>query len=330
MSSPDSSGRGGLRRPGRPSPAAPGPGRAGRGAGLPGRKADLRGRIRLVAFDLDGTLLGADLTLADPVRRVVAGLRARGVTVLIVTGRMHRTAEGYARELGLEGAPLVSYNGAMVKRVGPAPEATRSAAGRGGDDPWWYRPIATDLAADVVTFLGERGLEPLVFDADRVYAARAGLVAEQYRLISGVDPEYVGDLRARITGSASPAAEGPVRPTKLLQVHSPDLMPALQSEAVERFGDRLSIITSYAFFLEFMDGAVSKGKALAEVCRRLSVRAAQVAAFGDGLNDLDMIQWAGLGVAMGHGPAALLQAADAVAEGPPGEGVARFVEEHLL
>ena len=292
---------------------------------------DRRSRIRLAAFDLDGTLLGPDLTLPRSVRLALGALRARGVICIIVTGRMHVTAEKYALELGLEGLPLVSYNGAMVKPVG-------------GDEPWWYRPIDTELAVEIVSFLGERGLEPLVFEDDRVYAARPGPGADHYRLISGVDPGFVGDLEAfirtrsggtvRPAGTAPPAGPapplGPVRPTKLLQVESAELMPDLLGAALARFGGRANITTSYSFFLEFMDRSVSKGRALAEVCRRLGIEPEAVAAFGDGLNDLDMLRWAGLGVAMGHGPAELRQAAAAVAEGPPGEGVARFVEEHLL
>ncbi len=323
----------------------------------PGRTPDAAPprRIRLVAFDLDGTLLSPDLALCDAVIRAVGRLAAEGVKVVIVTGRMHRSAEAFARQLGLENQPLVSFNGAMVKRVG-------------GDDVWWYRPIDTALAVDVLAFLAGQGLHPLVFDGDRVYAHAPGVVAEQYRLISGVAPEYVGDLVARVSAGrpvSADAAGGPrlvdgaaglvdgaaglvdgvagladgvagladgvaVRPTKILQVQSPDLMLALRAEAEARFGRVLNVTTSYPFFLEFMNGLVSKGRALAEVCRRLGLEAQDVAAFGDGLNDLDMIEWAGLGVAMEHGPRELIAAADAVAQGPPGEGVARFVEENLL
>lgn len=327
MSRPDTGGRDGARRPGRLSQPAPQPAPA----------PDGRPRIRLAAFDLDGTLLGQDLVLSDAVVRALGALRASGVTVIIVTGRMHRTAQRYARELGLTGLPLVSFNGAMVKLVLPEPgepapaagplgcagSAAASAPSDGSGDPWWYLPIATDLATRVVTFLAGHGLEPLVFDDDRVYAARPGPVADQYKLIAGIDPEYVGDINGHLTAAR-------VRPTKLLLVHSPEAMPALLAEAKASFDSDLHIVTSYPFFLEFMDRSVGKGRALAEVCRRLGVEPANVAAFGDGLNDLDMITWAGLGVAMGHGPEVLRRAAVAVADGPPGEGVARFIEEHLL
>lgn len=303
-----------------------------KGDGPGGRTARRSGgTIRLCAFDLDGTLLGPDRTLGPAVKRAVAGLKARGITVLIVTGRMHVTAQVYARELGLEGTPLASFNGAMVRRVGgPLP---------GEEDLWWYRPIATEAAGRVVAFLAERGLEPLVFDADRVYAAGPGPGADQYRLISGVDPVFVGDLGRFVAGDGGAAQAqpgdparpaGPVHPAKLLQVHDPELMPALEAEAQARFGAELAVTTSYPFFLEFMDRGVSKGRALAEVCRRLGVAPAEVAAFGDGMNDLDMLEWAGLGVAMGHGAERLCAAADAVAEGLPGEGLARFIEENLL
>ena len=282
------------------------------GGSRPGRLDPLR--IRLAAFDLDGTLLGPDIILGDRLIRAVRRLSDQGVTVLIVTGRMHRTAERYALELGLEGLPLVTYNGALVRRAG-------------GDDVWWHQPVAAPLAVEVLEFLLERGLEPLVFHADGVCARGPGDHVDPYFRVSGIAPEYVGDLVRYVKGLAGAP---PAELLKLLQVEAVESMPALRDQAVARFGARLTVTTSFPYFLEFMSGEVSKGKALARVCERLGVRAAEVAAFGDGLNDLDMIQWAGLGVAMEHGPQELLAAAAQVAEGPPGEGVARFIERNLL
>lgn len=268
--------------------------------------------VRLVAFDLDGTLIGPDLELHDEVVEAVAALRKRGVTVVIVTGRMHRSAEAYARRLGLDGLPLVSFNGAMVRVVGR-------------DETWWHRPIAAVQAVRVLDFLGGRGLEPLVFVGDRLYAGAPDPGRDLlYARISGAKPEHVGDLRAYLLG---PPRLGP---TKMIQVEDPGRMPGLYAAARARFAGELAVTTSYPFFLEFMHSDVGKGLALARVCRRLGVRRQEVAAFGDGLNDLDMVRWAGLGVAMAGGPPELLEAADRVVDGPPGLGVVRFIEENLL
>ncbi|MEW6032392.1 MAG: Cof-type HAD-IIB family hydrolase [Bacillota bacterium] len=271
-------------------------------------------RLRLAAFDLDGTLLGPDLSLSRRVTDAVRRLRGAGVTPVVVTGRMHRTAERFALELGLEGLPVVSFNGAMAR---PA----------GGGEPWWYDPLDSGLAVEVVTFLTGRGLDPLVFADDCLYAGPAGEHIEVYARISGVRPVLTGDLAARIAGTSGEPA---LRPAKILQVRDEGAMPELHREALERFGEVLNVTTSYPFFLEFMRRDVGKGPALARLCRRLGVAAREVVAFGDGLNDLDMIRWAGLGVAMSHGPEILRASADRVIAGPPGEGVARFIEESLL
>jgi len=280
----------------------------------PTGSAQTPSRLRLAAFDLDGTLLAPDLTIPDRAAAALRALAGRGVRVVIVTGRMHRTAEGYARRLGLEDEPLVSFNGAMAGVVG-RPET------------WWHRTIPAGLAREVVRFLRDWGLEPLVFSGDGVYAGAPSVETETYGRVAGIGPCYVGDLAAWL---GREDAGAPLCPTKILQVEATGRMPDLFGAARERFGHALNVTTSYSFFLEFMDAAASKGRALAEVCRRLGVDRQEVAAFGDGLNDLDMIQWAGLGVAMAHSPPALLEAADRVADGPPGEGVARFIEENLL
>jgi len=226
---------------------------------------------------------------------------------------MHRTAERFARRLGLDDIPLVSYNGAMARVVGSG-------------ETWWHNPIPPDTAVETVSFLAERGLDPVVFSADTVYARRPGERITRYLEISGVEPVFVDDLGRLITGGSG---AGPLAPTKLLQVEDPALMPALHEAACERFRGVLNVSTSYPFFLEFMTGTVSKAKALARVCKRLGVRRQETLAFGDGLNDLDLIRWAGIGVAMGHGPPALLEEADHVIDGPPGDGVARFIDERL-
>lgn len=247
---------------------------------------------------------------------------------MLVTGRMHRTATPFALELGLEGMPLVSFNGAMARPVG-------------GDAMWWHTPVPSELAVAVIVFLRENGLEPLVLAGDQVFAGSRDIRIEQYCRVAGIEPAYVGNLLDFVRGAEAGRRDGPpgdrrarrvrpVRPTKLLQVEAVEAMGHLRAEAVSRFGADLNVTTSYPFFLEFMNRRVSKGRALARVCRRLGVAASEVAAFGDGLNDLDMLKWAGLGVAMADGPAELREAADAVADGPPGEGVAGFIEENLL
>jgi len=270
-------------------------------------------RPRLAAFDLDGTLLGPDLTLHETVVRALKDLGLAGVAVIIVTGRMHRTAERYARLLGLEGAPLVSYNGAMARVVGSG-------------ETWWHEPIEPGRALEVVSFLAERGLEPVVFSSDTIYASRPSERLARYLEISGVEPVFVDDL-GRLMEEAP--GKAPLAPTKLLQVEDSDLMPALHEAASERFRGVLNVSTSYPFFLEFMAGNVNKAWALARLAGRLGVGRRETMAFGDGLNDLELIRWAGVGVAMGHGPPALLEEADHVIDGPPGEGVARFIHERL-
>jgi len=268
--------------------------------------------IRLLAFDLDGTLLGTDLRLSERVVRAVTRLRERSIEVTVVTGRMRRTAEAYALQLGLAGSPIVFFNGAMAKEVG------RSGL-------WWHKSVAPERAAEIIEFLSGKGLQPLVFSGDRLIAGRPDPEREAlYRAIAQVEPEYVGDLLGLVRGPE------PLAPTKLLQVEDVSRMPSLYKEAVTRFGASLNVTTSYPFFLEFLDRRARKDRALALVCRRLGIEPREVAAFGDGRNDLDMIRWSGLGVAMSSGPPELLEAADEVIEGPPGDGVARFLEERFL
>lgn len=334
------------------------------GSGRPGRPSP---PIRLAAFDLDGTLLGPGPELAEDVRQAVRDLVAAGVTVAIVTGRMTVTAERFALEMGLSGHPMITFNGAVAKFVGHVatlwsmpirPDLGAAVinflAERkhvplvfvGGDRVYTMAPgegaeqygaisgvapVFVPSLTDLV--LGRRpagepggppgspaGAPPGPAAAPPGPAAAPGGVATAP---GGVSTAH----GAPATAAGAPL---PLPPTKIIQVEDPAVMPALFSAAAERFGRELQVTTSYPFFLEFMNKDVTKGRALARICRRLRIGRSEVAAFGDGLNDLEMIQWAGLGVAMGHAPAELREAADVVLDGPPGEAVARFLWERLL
>jgi len=214
-----------------------------------------RGRIRLCAFDLDGTLLGPDLELGGGVLRAVARLRERSIRAMVVTGRMRRTAEAYALELGLAGSPLVVFNGAMAKETGghgvwwhEAVFNGAMAKETGGHGVWWHEAVAPELAAEVIEFLSEKGLEPLLFCGDRLLAGRSD--PERMALYTGiaqVEPDYVDDLLGRVAGP------DPLSPTKIIQVEEVSRMPALYREAERRFRASLNVTTSYPFFLEFFN-----------------------------------------------------------------------------
>jgi len=257
----------------------------------------------LAAIDLDETLLGRDHAISPRNARAVRALADRGVACVIASGRMHEATTRYADELGLAG-PIISYSGAMVRD-------TRTG------DLWHHAPVPPDAAAEVIEFCAREGLHLNFYADERVYVARRGPWAELYLRQTGSPMVEVGDLR-RLIGRA---------PTKLLLVDTPETADRLLDHFRAHFGDSLWLTRTNPEYLEFMNPAANKGSALELVADRMGVPREHTVAFGDGNNDLAMIQWAGLGVAMGTAKPAVRAAAGYVAPPFDEDGLGRAIED---
>lgn len=267
--------------------------------------------IRLLALDLDGTVLTPDLRVTERTRAAVAAARARGVHVVIATGRMYRSTVRYAAMLDLPG-PLICYQGGYIREL-PLPDGTPG-------ELLLHRQMPADAARAAVAWSQEHGLDPHLNIGDRLIIGLGPEVTSDYERMAGVGPEYVSDIETTI--------DGPV--TKVLAVGSPGLPYRVLGAARAAFDGRLEVTVSHPEYLEFMPLGVDKGTGLAFVAHRLGVPMAAVMAVGDQSNDLEMLRDAGLGVAMGDAPAEVMAVADDVTGTVAADGVAEAVERHIL
>jgi Cof subfamily protein (haloacid dehalogenase superfamily) len=267
--------------------------------------------IRLLALDLDGTVLTPDLRMSEPTRAAVAGARARGVHVVLATGRMYRSTVRYAAMLDLPG-PLICYQGAYIRGL-PLPDGTPG-------ELLLHRQMPAEAARAAVTWSRDHGLDPHLNIGDRLIVGRGPEETPDYERMAGVGPEYVADVAAAIPG--------PV--TKVLAVGSIGLPYQVLSAAREAFDGRLEVTVSHPEYLEFMPLGVNKGTGLAFVADRLGIPMEAVMAVGDQANDLEMLRDAGLGVAMGDAPPAVIAVADDVTGTVAADGVAEAIERHIL
>lgn len=239
--------------------------------------------VRLVALDLDGTLLGPELGIRQRSRETVREVRARGIPVVIATGRMYRSAVRYAVELEL-GTPIVCYQGAYV-RDAPEPDGTPGRI-------LYQRLMAAWVARETIIWTRRHGLDPHVNIEERLIMERGDEGAEDYERSSGVGAEFVPDLLAAVRR----------RPTKVLAVGDSGVPERLLPRARERFAERAQVTVSSPDYLEFTAPGVHKGRAVRWLARRMGVPIAQVMAVGDQLNDLEMLAAVGHGVAMADAP----------------------------
>lgn len=262
---------------------------------------------KLVAFDLDGTLLGEELLLRPRVLSAIEKMRERGVEGCIVTGRMYRAALPFVRQLQFT-APVVCYQGAAV--IDPQT-----------DDVLQDVPLPNAQALDLTAYAKSSGLHVQLYANDRYYCEERNRYSDLYAKISGVEPILVPSLERQFeTWDA----------TKVVIIAEPDVVAQHLPRVQALCGDLAYVTRSIPWFIEVMNSKVNKGKSLEIVARYLDVPMEQVLAIGDSWNDAPLLQAAGFGVAMGSAPNELRAVADAVVGDVESDGVAEAVERFVL
>ena len=268
--------------------------------------------IRLIALDIDGTLVGQDLVIGERTRAAISEATRRGIAVSLVTGRMATSAMPFAEALGLTG-PLVAQQGALVRAM-PASGSRRP--GR----LLYHRPLTPAVTVEIVRWCQERQLIPHFNYLEWMIVASNESRLDEYRL-------FVGD-RLRTVPDIAVRAHRPV--TKVVAIGEGEHPLDLLDEARAHFAGRASATLSHPRFLEFLAPGVSKGMAIRWLARRLRVPLGQCMAAGDQYNDLEMIAEVGHGVAMPSAPAAVQAVARFVAPPVAEEGVAQMIERIAL
>ena len=258
--------------------------------------------VRAVAMDMDRTILPSSLELSRATVRAVAAIRRAGIEPIIATGRMFASARPYALQLGVT-APLICYQGALV-----ADPTTGE---------WLlHRPIDVPIALEVIAAVRREGFHQNVYVDDQLCVEKPTPEARTYAEHARLEMVVVGNFDTWLR-----------RPTtKIVVVGEPAALDDLETRLRSRFDDRLFIAKSLPIFLEVASPGVSKGVALAFVCERLGIDPAATVAFGDGANDLELLEAAGLGVAMADADPALLEIADWTVPPVAEDGVAGFLD----
>ncbi len=261
----------------------------------------------LVAFDVDGTLVGRDLVISGGVRDAIARMLAAGSAGCLVTGRMYRATLPFVRELGFS-TPVVCYQGAAI--IDPAT-----------DEILAHSALSNEVVRELIERTERDRMHLQLYRNDEYYCESQNRFSELYASLSMTQPVIVASLREAF--AFSPA-------TKAVVVADEADARRYAATLSEEFAGRATVTRSLPEFVEVLDPAVDKGAALRFVAARLGVAMDRTVAIGDSWNDAPLLEAAGFGVAMGSSPPELRAVADAVVADVAHDGVAEAIEKYVL
>lgn len=253
----------------------------------------IRPAFRLAAFDLDGTLVGADGRISAANAAAVARLRRAGMRVVLASGRSHANMLPYHRELGLHG-PVISVHGGVVRD--------------GETGALIHRVTIPADAIRRITIEGRRrGVSVVHYRTEGIAVERRTRVTDYDQTRNSERQLHVADVLALDLDSVE----------KVMWLAEPDAIGSLAPQAAAAYAGSATVTVTDPEYLEFTPAGVDKSYGVARVARDLGVTCDRVFAVGDGNNDAPMLAWAGLGLAVAHATPLALAAADVV--GPPGD-----------
>jgi Cof subfamily protein (haloacid dehalogenase superfamily) len=264
--------------------------------------------IRLAAFDLDGTLVDTDLILSSRLRKSVTCAQESGSIITIATGRDAKLTTRFARELGLN-APIICAQGGLIYDF-HMDRVLRDIR------------LPSEILPQVIEAADHYGWNLHFEMADQSYLpAKSNHPPILFELLRYTQWSRLDDLIQDI----------PERPHKfLITLNHPDERSRIMSELCEVFDGQLRIVPSHPYLIEGVPQGVTKGSGLAWLAEYLHIQQTEVMAVGDNDNDVPMIEWAGLGVALGNASLAAKTAADWIAPPVGEDGAAVTIEKFMF
>ena len=252
---------------------------------------------KLIAIDMDGTLLKSDKTVSDRTKKTLKEAREKGVNVVIATGRPIDGVSRYLEELDMLGENdyVLSYNGGLVLK-------TKS------------REIISKLSKEL-------GVNIHAFS--EVY----GLITPKNSKYTEVEAN-INNIKIGINDYSKIEDDHSI--IKVMMIDEPEVLQKAVDNLPKEVYEKYTVVRSTPYFLEFLNKEVNKGTGVKLLADHLGVKQEEVMTFGDAENDLDMIVYAGMGVAMANGFEEVKEAANYITDSNEEDGVAKKIKKFVL
>lgn len=267
--------------------------------------------IKLIAIDMDGTLLLPDHTISSAVKRAIAAARERGVKVVLTTGRPYAGVHKYLQELNMNqpGDYCITYNGALVQRAADASTVAQTALSY--EDYRYLEQLARDV-----------GSHFHALDRNTLYTANRDISSYT------VHESFITTIP--LVFCEADKMDRDIQLLKVMMIDEPQVLDKAIAKIPAEVNTRYTLLKSAPYFLEILDKRVNKGTGVKSLADALNIQPEEVMAIGDQENDVAMIEYAGVGVAMDNAIPSLKAAADFITRSNHEDGVAYAIEKFVL
>lgn len=265
--------------------------------------------MKLIAVDVDGTLLNSNKEITPKTKEALIKAGEEGHKVVIVSGRPTAGVLGLAKELRFDefGGLLSNFNGGAITNF----ETGELIANH---------PMDLDLVKEILDHTRDLDMDLIIPDGDRVVSDKDHKYLEIERELLGVDSDVIDSLRDEIN----------FEPNKLLFANDEEILDEIIPGLLDKFIDRTSQVRSTRYYYEIMPKGLSKGNSLLEIADYYSINQDDIIAFGDEMNDETMIEVAGVGVAMANAVKPIKDISDYITLSNDEDGIADYLEKFIF
>lgn len=266
-------------------------------------------QYRLLALDLDGTLVSSKGTVTEAAKQAIWSFIHAGGAVALASGRPTRGLwPAQDLKLSEKGGYLLSYNGGKIVDCKTG-------------ETIYEKTIPQDLVPQIIRMIRDGGMEAISYQDQYVLLEHVDrLWFDREAAVCRMEYKEVPDLAAYVTF--------PV--VKLMACGAPEQILALEQTARAAFGDRVDVFRSEDFYLEFVAKGIDKAASLGVLLKHLGLARENLVACGDSYNDISMVEYAGLGIAMANAIPEVMNAAGAVTKSNDEDGVADAIYKFIL
>lgn len=265
-----------------------------------------KSKIKLLALDIDDTLVYRAGKVSERNLKAIAAAREAGVYVTLATGRGYFGSSRVVKELDLD-TYIVNYGGAMINDAKT-------------DLPVFTTELENELVQEIMAMADEMGLHSHLYQGDGIVCSKPHPYANNYVSLLDLPFEVDPELQNKVWKNVP----------KVLIITEPERVEELLPIFEKHFEGRVCVSASSPGFIEFNRLGANKGSAVAWIAEKLGIAQSEVAAMGDNTLDYEMIEYAGIGAVVENGNEALKAIADVIVPSCTEDGVAHFIETHIL